>query len=107
MSFARAAGPIHRREAYAGRCGAPATPDRAAARVPGPATDRLVGDGGQEGPCGWLKDTYGLSWQVVPAAATTDLIAGPDQARVGRAMKAMSTMKKPDPAALLAAADGK
>ncbi|MEW2546634.1 VOC family protein [Streptomyces sp. NPDC047002] len=67
--------------------------------------DRLVGDGGQEGPCGWLKDKYGLSWQVVPAAMT-DLIADQDQARVDRAMKAMFTMKKLDLATLLAAADG-
>ncbi|MBP0458554.1 VOC family protein [Streptomyces montanisoli] len=67
--------------------------------------DRLVGDGGQEGPCGWLKDKYGLSWQVVPAAMAA-LMADPDQARTDRAMKAMLGMKKLDIAALEAAANG-
>jgi predicted 3-demethylubiquinone-9 3-methyltransferase (glyoxalase superfamily) len=67
--------------------------------------DRLVGDGGQEGPCGWLKDKYGLSWQVVPEAMA-ELITDPDQARRDRAMKAMFGMKKLDLAALMAAADG-
>ncbi|WP_030906501.1 VOC family protein [Streptomyces sp. NRRL F-5126] len=67
--------------------------------------DRLVGDGGQEGPCGWLKDKYGLSWQVVPAAMAA-LMADPDPARTDRAMKAMFGMKKLDIAALEAAANG-
>jgi predicted 3-demethylubiquinone-9 3-methyltransferase (glyoxalase superfamily) len=67
--------------------------------------DRLVGDGGQEGPCGWLKDKYGLSWQVVPEAMA-EMITDPDQARRDRAMKAMFGMKKLDLAALMAAADG-
>ncbi|WP_329456458.1 VOC family protein [Streptomyces sp. NBC_01497] len=67
--------------------------------------DRLVGDGGQEGPCGWLKDKYGLSWQVVPEAMA-ELIADPDPARADRAMKAMLGMKKLDLVALRAAADG-
>jgi predicted 3-demethylubiquinone-9 3-methyltransferase (glyoxalase superfamily) len=67
--------------------------------------DRLVGDGGQEGPCGWLKDKYGLSWQIAPVALA-EMIADPDRARSDRAMKAMLGMKKLDPAALQAAADG-
>ncbi|MET9484492.1 VOC family protein [Streptomyces sp. NPDC006638] len=63
-----------------------------------------LSDGGEEGPCGWLKDRYGLSWQVVPAAMA-ELMSGPDQARAQRAMKAMFGMKKLDIAALYAAAD--
>ncbi|AXG76580.1 VOC family protein [Streptomyces paludis] len=60
--------------------------------------------GGEEGPCGWLKDRYGLSWQVVPDAMA-ELLTDPDQERAQRAMKAMLGMKKLDIAALLAAAD--
>ncbi|MYV56432.1 VOC family protein [Streptomyces sp. SID3212] len=63
-----------------------------------------LSDGGEEGPCGWLKDRYGLSWQVVPAAMA-ELMSDPDQARTQRAMKAMFGMKKLDIAALYAAAD--
>ncbi|MGN9793190.1 VOC family protein [Streptomyces sp. OZ13] len=63
-----------------------------------------LGEGGQEGPCGWLKDKYGLSWQVVPVALE-ELLADEDQARAQRAMKAMLGMKKLDVAALYAAAD--
>lgn len=61
-------------------------------------------DGGQEGPCGWLTDRFGLSWQVNPdelAALMTD----PDPARAQRATAAMMTMKKIDVAAIRAAAD--
>ena len=60
--------------------------------------------GGEEGPCGWLKDRYGVSWQVVPDALIT-LIQDPDPGRSKRAMAAMMTMKKIDIAALQAAAD--
>ncbi|MCF3965532.1 VOC family protein [Streptomyces fuscigenes] len=67
--------------------------------------DRLVGDGGEEGPCGWLKDKYGLSWQIVPAFMG-ELMTDPDPARRERAMKAMFGMKKLDVAELKAAADG-
>jgi predicted 3-demethylubiquinone-9 3-methyltransferase (glyoxalase superfamily) len=66
--------------------------------------DRLT-EGGQEGPCGWLKDRYGLSWQVVPAGAE-ELFADPDPQRAERAMRAMFDMRKLDVAALRAAADG-
>ncbi|MEV0254476.1 VOC family protein [Streptomyces sp. NPDC050732] len=62
--------------------------------------------GGQEGPCGWLKDKYGLSWQVVPTALG-ELLADPDAERAQRAMRAMLGMGKLDVAALRAAADGK
>jgi len=62
-------------------------------------------DGGEEGPCGWLKDRYGLSWQVVPTGME-ELFAHPDRDRAKRAMEAMSGMRKLDVAALRAAADG-
>ncbi|MFE7385276.1 VOC family protein [Streptomyces zhihengii] len=64
-----------------------------------------LGEGGQEGPCGWLKDRYGLSWQVVPAALG-ELLDDPDPERAQRAMKAMLGMHRLDVAALRAAADG-
>jgi predicted 3-demethylubiquinone-9 3-methyltransferase (glyoxalase superfamily) len=66
--------------------------------------DRLS-DGGSEGPCGWLKDRYGLSWQVVPTGME-ELFADPDPTRAERAMRAMLKMSKLDLAALRAAADG-
>lgn len=62
-------------------------------------------DGGEEVQCGWLKDRYGLSWQIVPAGLA-DLIADPDPQRSERATKAMLEMKKLDIAALRTAADG-
>lgn len=61
-------------------------------------------DGGEEGPCGWLKDRYGVSWQVVPADITT-MMTDPDQGRRDRAMRAVLSMKKLDLAAIHAAAD--
>jgi predicted 3-demethylubiquinone-9 3-methyltransferase (glyoxalase superfamily) len=67
--------------------------------------DALLADGGQESMCGWLKDRFGVSWQVVPAGMD-DLFAGEDPERVNRAWKAMMEMRKLDIAALRAAADG-
>ncbi len=61
-------------------------------------------DGGQEGPCGWLKDRYGLSWQIVPTALR-ELLADPDPGRSQRATQAMLQMKKIDIAELRRAAD--
>ena len=61
-------------------------------------------EGGEEGPCGWLKDRYGLSWQVVPADFN-ELMNDPDRARAQRAMTAVFGMKKIDVAAVYAAAD--
>jgi len=61
--------------------------------------------GGEEGPCGWLKDRYGLSWQVVPSGMD-ELFADPDPERAQRAMQAMLGMGKLDVAALRDAADG-
>ncbi|HEY5229890.1 MAG TPA: VOC family protein [Galbitalea sp.] len=63
-----------------------------------------LSEGGEEGPCGWLKDRYGLSWQVVPAGFA-ELMCDPDQARRDRAMRALLGMKKLDVAAINAAAD--
>ena len=61
-------------------------------------------DGGQEGPCGWCKDRYGLSWQVIPKALF-ELIGDPDPGRSQRAMKAMLGMQKIEVAELRRAAD--
>ncbi len=64
-----------------------------------------LGEGGEHGPCGWLKDKYGVSWQVVPAALQ-ELVGDPDPGRSQRAMAAMLTMSKIDVEALHRAADG-
>ncbi|MCW3010688.1 MAG: hypothetical protein JWO90_1092 [Solirubrobacterales bacterium] len=60
---------------------------------------------GQEGPCGWCKDKFGLSWQIVPKGMD-DLLSDDDPERARRAMEVMFTMKKLDAAALRRAADG-
>jgi len=65
-----------------------------------------LGEGGEHGPCGWLKDRYGFSWQVCPVAMET-LLTDPDDGRRNRAMAAMLQMSKLDIAALEAAADGR
>jgi predicted 3-demethylubiquinone-9 3-methyltransferase (glyoxalase superfamily) len=56
--------------------------------------DRLS-EGGEQGPCGWLKDRYGLSWQIVPTVLD-ELLRDPDRERADRVMKAMLQMKKLD-----------
>jgi predicted 3-demethylubiquinone-9 3-methyltransferase (glyoxalase superfamily) len=61
--------------------------------------------GGEEGPCGWLKDKYGVSWQVVPLELS-ERMASADARRVKQMTQAMMTMKKLDIAALVAAYDG-
>jgi predicted 3-demethylubiquinone-9 3-methyltransferase (glyoxalase superfamily) len=63
-----------------------------------------LSEGGEEGPCGWLKDRFGVSWQVVPTGME-EVFADPDKERVDRAMKAMLGMRKIDVAALRSAAD--
>ncbi len=62
-----------------------------------------LSEGGEEGPCGWLKDRFGLSWQIVPTRLS-ELLSDPDPQRSQRAMKAMLGMKKIDIADLERAA---
>lgn len=64
-----------------------------------------LSEGGSEGQCGWLKDKYGLSWQVVPTGMA-EIFADPDPERSQNAMQAMLGMNKLDVAALHRAADG-
>ena len=65
-----------------------------------------LAEGGEEGPCGWLKDRWGLSWQVVPAVLP-DMLMDPDPEKVGRVTKAFLQMRKFDIAALQRAYDGR
>jgi predicted 3-demethylubiquinone-9 3-methyltransferase (glyoxalase superfamily) len=64
---------------------------------------RLTADGGQPGPCGWLKDRFGLSWQIVPNALPR-LLSDTDPAKSKRVMEAVMKMGKLDISALEAAA---
>jgi predicted 3-demethylubiquinone-9 3-methyltransferase (glyoxalase superfamily) len=64
-----------------------------------------LSEGGYQDQCGWLKDRFGLSWQVVPTRLT-ELLSDPDPDRANRAMQAMLTMRRLDIAALERAADG-
>jgi predicted 3-demethylubiquinone-9 3-methyltransferase (glyoxalase superfamily) len=50
-------------------------------------------DGGEQGPCGWLKDRYGVSWQIIPTVLP-ELLSDPDQEKSQRVMRAMLEMKK-------------
>ena len=52
-----------------------------------------LSEGGEEGPCGWLKDKFGLSWQIVPNRLP-ELLADPDRERAQRVMEAMLKMRK-------------
>lgn len=67
--------------------------------------DALTADGGSPAPCGWLKDKYGMSWQLVPRAFVQMMESG-NTAAIGRVMTALSTMQKIDIATLRAAFDG-
>ena len=62
-------------------------------------------EGGCEDACGWLKDKFGLSWQIIPNALG-ELLGAPDREKAGRALQAMLQMKKIDIAALQEAFDG-
>jgi predicted 3-demethylubiquinone-9 3-methyltransferase (glyoxalase superfamily) len=61
--------------------------------------EALTAGGGQPGPCGWLKDRFGVSWQVIPRRLN-ELVGGPDEAAAERALKAMLQMSKIDVAEL-------
>ena len=52
-----------------------------------------LSEGGEQGPCGWLKDRFGLSWQIVPTALN-EMISDPDPVKAERVMAAMLQMKK-------------
>jgi predicted 3-demethylubiquinone-9 3-methyltransferase (glyoxalase superfamily) len=56
--------------------------------------DTLTADGGEESMCGWVKDKYGVSWQIAPMQAINATIAGPDAAGRQRAMAVMMKMHK-------------
>ena len=68
--------------------------------------NRLTADGGQESMCGWLKDKFGVSWQIVPPILG-QLLADKDKAKSGRVMQAMMQMRKIIIADLEKAAEGK
>ncbi len=68
--------------------------------------EKLTTDGGQEGPCGWAKDKFGLSWQIIPKLLN-ELLHDEDKERANRVRQAMLQMKKIDIAAIYAAADGR
>jgi predicted 3-demethylubiquinone-9 3-methyltransferase (glyoxalase superfamily) len=61
--------------------------------------NKFVEDGGEAGPCGWVKDKFGLSWQVVPSRLI-DLISDPDTEKAARTAQAMYKMSKLDIAAM-------
>ncbi len=67
--------------------------------------EKLIEGGGEESVCGWLKDRFGLSWQVVPEGME-ELFSDADPERAQRAFEAMQKMRKLDIAALQSAADG-
>ncbi len=64
-----------------------------------------LSDGGEEGPCGWVKDRFGLSWQVIPKGLP-ELLSDPDPERAARATQAMLSMQKLDVDAIRKAAEG-
>ena len=63
-----------------------------------------LSEGGEEGPCGWLKDRFGVSWQIVPSRLP-ELLGDPDREKAQRVMKAMLGMRKIDIAELERAAE--
>ena len=68
--------------------------------------EKLTADGGQESVCGWLKDKYGVSWQIVPEVLSK-LVGDPASEKSQRAMKAMLQMKKIDIEGLKKAYEGR
>jgi predicted 3-demethylubiquinone-9 3-methyltransferase (glyoxalase superfamily) len=69
-------------------------------------SDALIEGGGEQGPCGWLVDAFGLSWQVVPSLLFR-LMSDPDRKKAGRAQDAMLQMKRLNLQGLQDAFDGK
>ena len=67
--------------------------------------DALIEDGGSPSQCGWLKDRFGVSWQVVPRQLG-EMLGDPDRVRAGRAMEAMLKMSKIDVAEMRRAFEG-
>lgn len=67
--------------------------------------NKLTTDGGEESMCGWLKDKYGLSWQIIPSALM-EMLGDKDPAKAKRVMDAMLQMRKIDIAGLKQAYDG-
>jgi predicted 3-demethylubiquinone-9 3-methyltransferase (glyoxalase superfamily) len=65
-----------------------------------------LSEGGEPGPCGWLKDRFGVSWQIIPTTLG-ELLGDPDPAKSGRVMKAMLGMNKIDVQGLRDAYDGR
>lgn len=61
--------------------------------------ERLIADGGEEGPCGWLKDRFGVSWQIIPAALG-EMMSDPKHGNPAKVMDALLKMRKLDIAAL-------
>ena len=57
--------------------------------------EKLTADGGEESMCGWLKDKYGLSWQIIPTALG-EMLGDPDPEKAGRVLQAMLRMRKID-----------
>jgi len=66
---------------------------------------KLTADGGQDGPCGWCKDKFGLSWQITPSLLG-QMLSDTDRKKAARVMEAMMKMKKLDIAALKRAYEG-
>lgn len=68
--------------------------------------EKLIAGGGQHSQCGWLKDRFGVSWQIIPTALMK-LMGDPDREKAGRVVKAMLGMTKIDVAGLQRAYDGR
>jgi predicted 3-demethylubiquinone-9 3-methyltransferase (glyoxalase superfamily) len=67
--------------------------------------EKLIAGGGEESMCGWLKDRYGLSWQIIPSALG-EMLGDPDPVKAQRVMQAMLQMRKIDIAGLKEAYEG-
>ena len=68
-------------------------------------SDKLIAGGGEQGPCGWVTDRFGLSWQINPTILSK-MLSDKDPAKAGRAMQSMLQMRKLDIAALKRAFEG-